>query len=169
MRITLRPATTEDETFLHDLFVAVRGPMFAGLPDDVAGPLLRQQHDAQRHGHATSHPGSHDHVVEVDGRPVGRWSVDRRSDAIVLVDVAIHPDDQGRGIGTHLIEELVAESERSGLPLHLSVAVDNPARRLYERLGFHTRTSASAYVLMTRGATARHRDEIAGTIGKDGQ
>lgn len=166
MRVTVRPATTADDPFLHELFVAVRGPMFVGLPAEVSGPLLRQQHDAQRRGHAASHPGAEHHVVEVDGRPVGRWSIDRRADAIILVDVAIHPDRQGRGIGALLIERLVAESEKAGLPLRLIVAADNPARRLYERLGFRAQHSGTAYVLMSRDASARHRDETPGISGR---
>jgi GNAT superfamily N-acetyltransferase len=169
MRVTVRPATDDDEGFLRDLFVAVRGPMFAGLPDEVTGPLLRRQHDAQRHGHASTHPAAEDAVVELDGRPVGRWLVERGTDALTIVDVAVLPEHQGHGIGTHLLEALIAESDRDALPIRLSVAVESPARRLYERLGFLASVTGSAYVLMTREVTARHRDEPPDPIGKDGQ
>ena len=47
--------------------------------------------------------------------------------------------ERRRGVGTRLLAALVAEAERSALPaLSLSVEPDNPAARLYERLGFRT-------------------------------
>jgi len=44
---------------------------------------------------------------------------------------------RGRGVGTLLMQALIAEAERLALPaLSLSVEPDNPAASLYERLGF---------------------------------
>lgn len=47
------------------------------------------------------------------------------------------PEHQGRGIGGWLIENAVARLDAAGIgELHLAVLPTNPARRLYERLGF---------------------------------
>ena len=44
---------------------------------------------------------------------------------------------RGRGLGGWLLNELAQAAEAEGFTrLSLSVAADNPARRLYERLGY---------------------------------
>jgi GNAT superfamily N-acetyltransferase len=47
------------------------------------------------------------------------------------------PNARGQGVGEKLMRALIAEAARRGLGLCLSVRSENPARRLYERLGFH--------------------------------
>ena len=51
----------------------------------------------------------------------------------VLLFVAVDPAQRGRGIGERLIR---AALQRLGGALKLHVEHDNPARRLYERVGF---------------------------------
>ena len=43
---------------------------------------------------------------------------------------------RGRGIGTALVEQVIADAEARAVPVRLGVLEHNPARRLYERLGF---------------------------------
>ena len=73
-----------------------------------------------------------------DGRPLGRLVLDRRTDDIRVVDVALMPEEQGQGIGTAVLREVLAEADVAGVPVTLHVVATSPARRLYERLGFRT-------------------------------
>jgi ribosomal protein S18 acetylase RimI-like enzyme len=50
--------------------------------------------------------------------------------------ICIVPEHQKRGIGTEVIRSVIAEAGAQKMPLYLSVLKVNPARRLYERLGF---------------------------------
>lgn len=50
-----------------------------------------------------------------------------------LVFVTVNPQLRGQGIGQRLIERCLAECDGS---VKLHVDFDNPAKRLYERLGF---------------------------------
>jgi len=51
--------------------------------------------------------------------------------------IAVDAASRGRGVGTQLLEALVAHAGDAGYrALSLSVHPHNPARRLYERLGF---------------------------------
>ena len=43
---------------------------------------------------------------------------------------------QRRGIGTEVMKRLIGEANESNLAVRLNVVRINPARRLYERLGF---------------------------------
>lgn len=54
-----------------------------------------------------------------------------------LDSLAVLPQFRGRGIGQMLIEDAAIKAAKSGLPLGLLVADDNPnARKLYESCGF---------------------------------
>ena len=46
------------------------------------------------------------------------------------------PNVCGQGVGEKLMRALIAEATSRGVGLCLSVRSENPARRLYERLGF---------------------------------
>ena len=80
---------------------------------------------------------SYDHtatqVMVVDGIAVGYLRTSERESAVFIDQVEIPPKYQDRGIGTALINDLLAR----GRPVELGVLkVNADARRLYERLGF---------------------------------
>ena len=52
------------------------------------------------------------------------------------MSIGVNPNARGQGIGETLMRALIGEAARCGLGLCLSVRSENPARRLYERLGF---------------------------------
>jgi len=54
----------------------------------------------------------------------------------ILVYIAVHSGKRGKGLGAQLIKEVFANTEGS---IALHVEYDNPAKRLYERLGFSTK------------------------------
>lgn len=51
----------------------------------------------------------------------------------ILVYIAVHPDMRGKGLGKQLME-MALENCKGSIALH--VEKDNPARFLYEKLGF---------------------------------
>jgi len=65
------------------------------------------------------------------------------------IAIAVHPDWRGRGLGTRLMHELVTVARTAKFTqLSLSVDADNPARRLYERLGYRELTVDDSGVRM---------------------
>src|SRR5215470_10610215 len=52
------------------------------------------------------------------------------------VSIGVNPEARGQGVGEKLMRALISEAARRGLGLCLTVRSENPARRLYERLGF---------------------------------
>jgi ribosomal protein S18 acetylase RimI-like enzyme len=70
------------------------------------------------------------------------WSKDHHSYGFVSeyipeLAIGVRREARGRGVGGLLVRELLAEAARQGIAqVSLSVEVDNPALRLYERLGF---------------------------------
>jgi GNAT superfamily N-acetyltransferase len=148
--IALRPETAEDEPFLRRLTLAIRWNEFAAVPLDLAQKtaLLNQQHDAQ-HGHYLKfYPDADFSIVESDGAPIGRFYLDRGKREHLLIDIALLPDQSGKGIGGALIDDMLAQAGRLGRIVALQVDPLNPARHLYLRKGFRDISQDGFHCLM---------------------
>lgn len=93
------------------------------------------QFDARERHYIRAFPSAFSGVVREKGVPVGRLYVDF-ADAVHLIDIALIPEIRGKGLGTQLLNWLIGFARSGDRLLTLEVAFDNPAQRLYERLGF---------------------------------
>lgn len=136
--ITLRPVQPEDEAFLFDLYASTRRDEMAawGLDEVMLAQMLRMQYAGQQGTYRAQFPAADHHLILRHERPIGRLLVDRTDAEVLLVDVTLVPEARGSGLGTRLLRALQAEAAEKGLPLRLKVVLTNPARRLYQRLGF---------------------------------
>jgi ribosomal protein S18 acetylase RimI-like enzyme len=60
----------------------------------------------------------------------------------ILLFVTVDPSTRGRGVGSRLIMRSIDECDGD---VKLHVEYDNPAKRLYERLGFTTKYAEMRY------------------------
>lgn len=81
-------------------------------------------------------------------RPIGRLYLDRWDDEIRLVDIALLPEHRGSGLGTAILERVLAEGRQRGVAVSIHVEYNNPALSLYRRLGFRHVDSNGVYYLM---------------------
>ncbi|OCW56704.1 GNAT family N-acetyltransferase [Hoeflea olei] len=84
-------------------------------------------------------------VAEWDGELAGWGSCEKADDFIT--DLWVHPDFQGRGIGTALLAEIEAQIRERGYPAaRLDTHAHNTgAIRLYKRQGYRVRSYFVAY------------------------
>ena len=117
--LAVRPALPQDEIFLYELYAAIRAPEFALAPitETQRVELIRMQFRAQMSAYSQMYPNSCYHVVLLDSKPVGRFWVAPGDAEFHLVDIAIHPSLQSKGIGTVLIQRLQQEATRARLPI----------------------------------------------------
>jgi len=138
--------------FLVELYASTREAELAQVDWDEATKraFVEHQFNAQDAHYRGNYPGATLDVIEVGGVPAGRLYVHRGPSDIRIMDIALAPAFRGRGIGTALLRELMAEADESGRKLSIHVEVNNPARSLYDRLGFLPVGEHGVYVLMER-------------------
>ncbi|PIB92130.1 GNAT family N-acetyltransferase [Caulobacter sp. FWC2] len=135
----LRPRIPEDGAFLREVYVESRWAETAvtGWPDAVRLAFLHQQYELQtRHYDAHYYDAAYA-VVEQHGQPVGKLYALLSAGDFRIVDIGLIPQARGRGLGAALLKALVAQARDLGAyKVSIHVERDNPARRLYQRLGF---------------------------------
>lgn len=152
--VALRPASPEDDEFLARLYASTRAEELAPVPwtDEQKAEFLRAQFDAQSLAYRENYPGARFWVVERDGEPIGRlylWRNEAASD-LRIMDIALLPDHCGRGVGSSLLADVLAEADRDGMTVSLHVEEWNPAVALYRRLGFTPVERVGVYDRMER-------------------
>ena len=115
-----------------------------------ADAFLRMQFDLQRAHYRRHYPDASFLIVLLDGRPIGRLYVHYTPQDVRVLDIALVPDARGNGIGRWLLEKVLEEAARLAAPVTLHVGLGNPARRLYERLGFRAVSQDALNLLMER-------------------
>lgn len=152
-RVELRAVTPEDDEFLLEVYASTRADEMAlatHWTDEQKRAFLRWQLGAQRADYEHNYPGADYHVILVEGQPAGRLWVERAREEIHLLDIALLPWAQRRGVGASLVGGLIEEARASGKKLSHTVFIMNDgARRFYERLGFVvTGEAGGAYLQM---------------------
>jgi GNAT superfamily N-acetyltransferase len=141
---TIRCVTKEDEAFLWEMLY------YAAHMDegDESPESAKTNPDLSPYVANWGADGDVGVVAVEGGHPLGAaWArrMPRGSPLYRFVDptfpelaVAVRPDAIGRGVGTRMLSRLLSAARATHPGMVLSVRADNPARRLYERLGFVT-------------------------------
>jgi ribosomal protein S18 acetylase RimI-like enzyme len=148
--LTCRPMTDDDLPFLFGLYASTRSEEVAGAgwPPETQIAFLRQQFDAQHHHYTTYYPNADWWVVEHAGAAIGRFYVEEWPSQFRIIDIALSPGAQGNGFGSALINDLFARARGIGKKVSIHVEKNNPAMRLYHRLGFAKAEDKGVYDLM---------------------
>ena len=148
--VACRPITAADEPFLRRVYASTRERELAVLPwsDEQKAEFVRMQFDAQARYYDDVYADASFEVVEVDGMPAGRLYVVYGASDIRIVDITLATEYRGRGIGSGLLQRILEHGRASGRTVSIHVEFENPARRLYERLGFAETAQHGIYTLM---------------------
>ena len=152
---------------------SVFGYRFALLAEGDAGPVgLVVAYPGRLHaslklgtGVALARAAGARHVGDLvrRGRILDRLLPSVRNDSLYVSVLAVDSEHRRQGIGSALMERVVMGAERLGLGVALDVGVeDEPARRLYEGMGFRIRevrrtTSLDRRLLPTKGLARMER------------
>jgi ribosomal protein S18 acetylase RimI-like enzyme len=138
--IELRAARQEDAGFLYGLLKATMQEYVAqiwGWDEEWQRACFQERFDPSR-----------EWIVVLEGEAIGVLAIRERKHELFLAKISILPEYQGQGLGTQLIRAVLARAFGCGLPVTLRVLKGNPARGLYERLGFVAVGETETHTLM---------------------
>jgi len=143
----LRPAAREDEDFLWQILYEA---IYVGPGEEPPPPSVLAEAAIAQYLNGWGRAHDHGWIAEdaVSGKAIGAawlrlWQGDERGYGYYHPDypeltIALLPEARGQGVGTALLEQLIAQARPLYPGISLSVSRSNPARRLYERMGFRT-------------------------------
>jgi ribosomal protein S18 acetylase RimI-like enzyme len=148
--ISLHPIRPEDEGFLFEVYASTRLEELVALGWNEAQreAFLKMQFRAQHQSYLAQFPTADFTIIQHRGVPIGRLYIERRADEMRGIDIALLPEYRRAGLGTAIVQSLLAEATSEGKPFRIHVAKLNRAQRLYERLGFTTLDDDGAYRFM---------------------
>ena len=149
--VDLRPSTESDAEFLFRVYASSREHEMNMLGDWSAAQketFLREQFRLQHHQYRTYYPNACYDVIEKDGESIGRLYVEHMKNEIRVMDITLLPEYRDRGIGRALMKDVLRKAARVRKFVSLHVEDSNPAKRLYERMGFVEVGEVSFYKLL---------------------
>ena len=148
--ITLRSVQDTDAAFLLAVYASTRAAELSlvNWSTEQKQDFVEMQFNAQKAHYARYYPAAEYSIILRDGAPIGRLIVDRSGPKLLLMDIVLLPEHCNQGIGTGIIHDLMAEADQAGKPVRLHVESFNPARRLYQRLGFYPVGESGIYYEM---------------------
>jgi ribosomal protein S18 acetylase RimI-like enzyme len=146
--VELRPISDSDDQFLLGVYASTREDELAQAEwaEGQKEMFVRWQFDLQRREYDARFPDAAYNVILVDQQRAGRIWVGSDDEQIRLLDIALLPEFQNRGVGTALLRRLMNQAANRGKVLrHMVFVLNNNAERFYERLGFNRIEDLGAY------------------------
>ncbi|MHB9360528.1 MULTISPECIES: GNAT family N-acetyltransferase [unclassified Mesorhizobium] len=150
--LTFRPMADADLPFLSALYASTRAEELAVTPwsDAQKTAFLDMQFQAQHAHYQKYYPNADWLVIEQARQDIGRLYIERSASEHCIIDIAFLPAHRGKGSGGALLADLIDEAAAAGKSVSIHVEKNNPARRLYKRLGFTVAEDKGVYDLMIR-------------------
>lgn len=129
--VEMRDEADADLKFLHVLHISC-SPFAGVLPE----PILLQQAEFANRGFKAGFPHAMRLIAMLDCNPVGRFMVDWNGPSAHGVDIAVLKHARTSGLGLRMLQSWVVVADQLNLPCTLQVLAENPARKIYQHLGF---------------------------------
>jgi ribosomal protein S18 acetylase RimI-like enzyme len=156
--VRLREIAPGDEALLRALYRSARDPELRMTPWTEAQKqaFADSQFDLQDRWYRGNYAGAQFLVIERAAEPVGRLYVHDSGREVTVMDITSAPAARNQGLGTLLMRWLLGKAQAEGLDVTLHVETNNPARVLYQRLGFREEGEEGVY-LRLRWTPGCHR------------
>ncbi len=150
MNYHLRAATPDDHSWLEDL----RRQAYLELFIATWGSRDEDRH--QRH-FANFLKQGNIIIVQLEQTDVGMLQIMESSDRIEISEIQLLPQYQGQGLGSKLLQDIVAKSHGQKKDVYLSLGLFNiKAYRLYSRIGFQEYRRSETHFYMKNRASKKN-------------
>lgn len=137
---SLRPARQSDYEFLFNLKKAC-------LKKYISETWGWNEEFQRKHFSDNFEPNN-SQIITLNEQDIGQLSLEDRGVDLYLAGIYVLPAFQGKGIGTAVLMDILLAAQMRQLTVSLQVLKVNPARKLYERLGFKLTRETETHYLM---------------------
>lgn len=131
MEYSFRNCTVNDFDFLFEL----KKQNFKWYVDKIGG--WKDEEQKERLKQDLEEHLAHKRIILIDNKPVGIYVVHITENGDLFInEISILREYQNKGIGRKILKEQLKENQSKGIRTILQVFKDNPAKSLYEKLGF---------------------------------
>ena len=150
--LTLRPAVDSDLATIAAIYATVREDELRQAPwtAEQKKAFTDSQSRQQESHYALHYPNAERLLIGREGATIGRLYVDTTKAEVRLMEIALLPAHRNQGIGTRIVGEFLRYADALALPTSLHVEPFNPAKRMYERMGFKVQETRGLYEFMVR-------------------
>ena len=136
----LRPAAKSDLGFCWPIYRDAMKPLTEALSpwNEPAQQKIVEE--------AITHAGTS--IMRSNQADVGWLQVEETKNVVMLKQIFLLPTARNRGLGTSFLKWMQERADRKRKDLTLDVLNNNPARHLYDRLGFKIVTTAGTKITM---------------------
>ena len=139
--ISLRPIQDEDLMVLNEIYGSTREEELKQVTNwtlQEKQAFVLQQFMAQHEYYQKNYIGAGFYLIVKNKTPIGRLYIHEnyQEESIRIIDIALLPNWQKKGIGRGILEDILAKGNSLKRNVSIHVEAFNPAKHLYERLGF---------------------------------
>jgi ribosomal protein S18 acetylase RimI-like enzyme len=139
--LSLRPIQDEDLVVLNEIYGSTREEELKQVTHwtlkEKQG-FIQQQFMAQHEYYQKNYIGAAFYLIFKNKTPIGRLYIHEnyQEKGVRIIDIALLPDWQKKGIGKSIFQDILGKGNLIKKNVSIHVEAFNPAKHLYERLGF---------------------------------
>ena len=148
--ISLRPVEDTDKPFLLELYGSTRAQELAQTPwpDEQKQQFITMQFNAQHSHYQEHYKGASFDIIAQQDESIGRLYLEEWPSQFRIIDIALLPQYCNQGIGSWFLKDIMQQSTAVEKAVSIHVEQNNPAMKLYQRLGFKKVSEQGIYHLM---------------------
>ena len=153
--ITFKNVEDKDQHFIEKVFRSTREEELnlMNWSEDQKQSFSIMQSIAQLHDYKKNYKGAEHKIILYKKKPVGRIYLWESNAEIRIIDISLLTEFRNRGIGRTVITDIIKLAILKNKNVTLAVGYRNPAKRLYEKLGFKKKSTTDTHEQMVYRVT----------------
>lgn len=142
----------QDQDILGQIYASTRTDELAltNWTEEQKLNFLQMQFRSQQTYYIENYQNAKFQIIESDHHVIGRLYTFETNNEFRIVDITLLPEFRRNGIGSKILEDIFIETQKKHQNVTIHVERNNPALKLYLRLGFLVIEDKGVYLFLSR-------------------
>lgn len=148
--VGFRPIGQPDMPFLRKVYRSTRENELdgTGWSESQKAEFIHQQFEAQHQHYTKNYNGPFLEIILIDEVNAGRLYLVEWDTEIRIMDIALLPEFRNKGWGGKILQQILTVASSRNKMVGIHVEYNNPAKSLYQKLGFALEEDKGIYHFM---------------------